>query len=64
MREPAASSLPRAFTPTRLALLAAAFGIASGLAACGKPAEAQGGPPPAMPVSVAPAVQRSVSDNE
>ncbi len=64
MREPAASFFPRAFTPTRLALLGVALGIASWLAACGKSAEAQGGPPPAMPVSVAPAVQRSVSDNE
>ncbi len=64
MREPAASLFPRVFTPTRLVLLGAALGIASGLAGCGRPAEAQGGPPPAMPVSVAPAVQRSVSDNE
>ena len=34
------------------------------LAACGKAAEAQGGPPPAAPVSVVPAVQRSISDSE
>ncbi len=34
------------------------------LQACGGPADAQGGPPPAMPVSVAPAVQRSVTDVE
>ena len=34
------------------------------LAGCGDPAEAQGGPPPAAPVSVAPAVQRTVSDSE
>lgn len=64
MREPAATLFLRGLTPTRLALLGAALGLASWLAACGKPAEAQGGPPPAMPVSVAPAVQRSVSDNE
>lgn len=34
------------------------------LSACGGRADAQGGPPPAMPVSVAPAVQRTVSDIE
>jgi multidrug efflux system membrane fusion protein len=34
------------------------------LQACGRPADAQGGPPPAMPVSVSPAVQRSVTDIE
>ena len=34
------------------------------LQACGGPADAQGAPPPAMPVSVAPAVQRSVTDVE
>lgn len=34
------------------------------LTGCGKPADAQGGPPPAAPVSVAPAVQRTVSDSE
>lgn len=36
-----------------------------GLTGCGGPADAQGGgPPPAAPVSVAPAVQRAVSDSE
>ena len=34
------------------------------LSACGGRADAQGGPPQAMPVSVAPAVQRSVTDTE
>ena len=34
------------------------------LSGCAPPADAQGGPPPAPPVSVAPAVQRSVSDSE
>lgn len=34
------------------------------LQACGRAADAQGGPPPAMPVSVAPAVQRPVTDVE
>ncbi|MBL0917675.1 MAG: efflux RND transporter periplasmic adaptor subunit [Hydrogenophaga sp.] len=32
--------------------------------ACSRSADAQGGPPPAMPVSVAPAVQRPVTDLE
>ena len=46
--------------------LASALVVASaiGLQACGRPADAQGGPPPAMPVSVAPAVQRAVTDIE
>jgi RND family efflux transporter MFP subunit len=35
-----------------------------GLSGCGKASEAQSGPPPAAPVSVAPAVQRTVSDSE
>ena len=43
-------------------LLCAALGGA--LAGCGKPADAQGGAPPAAPVSVAPAVQRTVTDSE
>jgi len=34
------------------------------LSGCAPPADAQGGPPHAPPVSVAPAVQRSVSDSE
>jgi multidrug efflux system membrane fusion protein len=34
------------------------------LAGCSGPADAQGGPPHAPPVSVAPAVQRSVTDSE
>ncbi len=34
------------------------------LQACAPAADAQGGPPPAMPVSVAPSVQRSVTDLE
>ncbi len=38
--------------------------IALALAGCGEQAGAQGGPPPAAPVSVAPAVQRTVSDSE
>lgn len=34
------------------------------LSACGEAADAQGGPPHAAPVSVAPAVQRSITDSE
>ena len=34
------------------------------LAGCGPRVEAQGGPPPAPPVSVAPAVQKSITDRE
>ncbi len=34
------------------------------LTGCSKPVDAQGGPPQAAPVSVAPAVQRTVSDSE
>lgn len=45
-----------------LALFAA--GSTALLSACGGRADAQGGPPPAMPVSVAPAVQRTVTDVE
>ncbi|MBA4194927.1 MAG: efflux transporter periplasmic adaptor subunit [Comamonadaceae bacterium] len=45
-----------------LALFAA--GGTALLSACGGRADAQGGPPPAMPVSVAPAVQRTVTDVE
>lgn len=44
--------------------LALVAGSAALLSACGGRADAQGGPPPAMPVSVAPAVQRTVSDVE
>ncbi len=43
-----------------LTLLPAVFLIVG----CGGPADAQGGPPPAPQVSVAPAVQRQVVDSE
>lgn len=46
---------------TVLASIAAALFLISG---CGGPADAQGGPPQAPPVSVAPAVQRPVADSE
>lgn len=50
----------------RLALLVSVLVIASLAAGCGAPADAQpsSGPPPAAPVSVAPAVQRAVTDSE
>lgn len=51
-------------TGPRLALVAAVAGAGWLFAACGGPADAQGGPPQAPPVSVAPAVQRSVADSE
>jgi multidrug efflux system membrane fusion protein len=38
--------------------------LSSALTACTNNADAQGGPPPAAPVSVAPAVLRSVADSE
>ena len=47
--------------------VAACSGALAALAfvtACSPPADAQGGPPPAAPVSVAPAVQRPVADTE
>ncbi len=55
---------PRAWRRSPLAVLVPALLLAASLAGCGDPAEAQGGPPPAAPVSVVPAVQRTVSDSE
>ena len=55
----------RSFNPALGTLAVAALSGASlVLGGCGNPADAQGGPPPAAPVSVAPAVQRPVSDRE
>jgi len=54
-------------TPIRAALAAIAVASAAlALSGCGDPAEAQaqGGPPQAPPVSVAPAVQRAVAESE
>lgn len=48
----------------RAAWLLLAFAGATQLAGCSGPADAQGGPPGAAPVSVAPAVQRTLSDSE
>jgi multidrug efflux system membrane fusion protein len=45
------------------ALIVATIALAA-LAGCGERADAQGGPPRAPPVSVAPAVQRSITDSE
>jgi multidrug efflux pump subunit AcrA (membrane-fusion protein) len=52
-------------SPGARCLLTAAFLLsgASWLTGCG-PADAQGAAPPAAPVSVAPAVQRTISDSE
>lgn len=49
----------RLFWPQALLLAGAAL-----VAGCGDKVQAQGGPPPAAPVSVSPAVQRAVSDSE
>jgi multidrug efflux system membrane fusion protein len=48
----------------RAALVAALAALSLSLGGCGRNADAQGGPPPAPPVSVAPAVQRTVVDSE
>lgn len=45
-------------------LSGAALAAAWGLTGCSGSADAQGGPPPAAPVSVAPAVERQVADHE
>lgn len=45
-------------------MLAVGLAAAALLSACSGPADAQGGAPQAMPVSVAPAVQRTVTDTE
>ena len=42
----------------------ALLALLGALAGCGEPADAQGGPPQAPPVSVAPAVQRPVAESE
>jgi multidrug efflux system membrane fusion protein len=46
------------------ALVSVVAAAAALLGGCGADAEAQAGPPPAVPVSVAPAVQRAVADSE
>ncbi len=60
------SSRPHPATPSRAlatALLAMALSSLGGLQGCG-PSQAQGGPPPAPPVSVAPAVARDVAQSD
>lgn len=61
MREPASSLF--SWISRRL-LLGAALAASPWLAGCSDPVEAQGGPPPAPPVSVAPAVERPIADRE
>lgn len=58
------ASRSRAVGASRVAALSLALAASGWLGACSAPADAQGGPPAAAPVSVAPAVQRSVSDSE
>jgi len=55
---------PCASRRAALAVLAPVLLLMASLAGCSGPADAQGGPPPAAPVSVAPAVQRTVADSE
>jgi RND family efflux transporter MFP subunit len=54
-------STTRALAAAALALAAVVVAMLGG---CGDPADAQGGAPHAPPVSVAPAVQRSITDSE
>lgn len=72
MMSPSSLSLPRWQSPANQALLRAPAGLllpalllacTAWLTACSG-ADAQGGPPPAAPVSVSPAVQRTISDSE
>lgn len=60
MRDPAVALLR---SRRAAALLVALLGAAL-TSACGDRAQAQGGPPPAPPVSVAPAVQKPIADSE
>ena len=55
---------PRGWRRVALAVSGPITLVLASLAGCSDPADAQGGPPPAAPVSVAPAVQRTVSDSE
>ncbi len=68
MKATCSSYVGRTSLPARLGsaiLLSALVASTAWLAGCGGAAEAQGGgPPPAAPVSVVPAVQRTVSDSE
>ncbi len=66
MRESAAASLPSSIFHglRRATLLGAVLASGTWLAGCSDPVEAQGGPPPAPPVSVAPAVEKPIADRE
>lgn len=55
---------PRALPRAAFAMFVPTLLLAASLSGCGDPAEAQGGPPAAAPVSVVPAVQRTVADSE
>lgn len=55
---------PRALPRAGFAMFVPTLLLAASLSGCGDPAEAQGGPPAAAPVSVVPAVQRTVADSE
>ncbi|MEO5660439.1 MAG: hypothetical protein ABIQ90_11700, partial [Polaromonas sp.] len=58
----ASPSRPPNFFSLSIAMLMLSLAVsATWLSGCGQAADAQGGPPPAAPVSVAPAVQRTVS---
>ena len=64
MRDFASSGLSFPSRTGRAALAAGALAASAWLAGCGERVAAQGGPPPAPPVSVAPAVQRPITDRE
>ncbi|MBA3590695.1 efflux RND transporter periplasmic adaptor subunit [Methylibium sp.] len=66
MRESAAAFLPSSISHglRRATLLGAVLASGTWLAGCSDPVEAQGGPPPAPPVSVAPAVEKPIADRE
>ena len=61
MRDSVASPVPFRHAAALLIAVTLAAGV---LTACGERAEAQGGPPPAPAVSVAPAVQKPIADSE
>jgi len=62
--EPSLRFMPSTTRHLAAAALTLAVVAVPMLGGCGEPADAQGGPPRAPPVSVAPAVQRSITDSE